>query len=382
MIFLDYDQVSKKGFLKIQGEVSGECPDFPAEMTDLTVEVDSWGGDFFLGLELYRELKKLTCRKTAKVATAMSAATMPVCACSSIILQPDSLFMIHGVTAVGIDCNQQEALRLAGELGAMNRQLAGIYASACKKSESEILSLIEKETYLSPAEMRDLGFPVIIENLKNKKNSKKKSYDSEGFRTACQTFVNSLIRRIAMEEEKKEEEKKEEEKVEQECKTEEVTPEVEETPETPALTEDRVREICVEVFNQLFANLKNEEEKESDADEGNENGTGAEIPSEEKKEEDTEAKVAAAVKAERTRIAALNSYSGIADQSFLSTAIESGLSESEFAVEVLRQQKLANEKRRQSIASTAPLAPVQNFSEPVKSEPKADPKRIMNLIFG
>jgi ATP-dependent Clp protease protease subunit len=125
---------------------------------DITVWINSPGGDAFAGMCIYTLLKEHKGKKTCKIAgIAASAATIPPMACDEIWLSPASIMMIHDASTVAF--GREEDLEAAqNALRAVNETMADLYAARSGKPRDEILQLMHAETYMSPAKAIDLKF--------------------------------------------------------------------------------------------------------------------------------------------------------------------------------------------------------------------------------
>ena len=125
---------------------------------DITVWINSPGGDAFAGMCIYTLLKEHKGKKTCKVAgIAASAATIPPMACDEILLSPASILMIHEASTIAWG-REEDMEKAQGALRAVNETMADVYAARCGRPRDEVLKLMHDETYMSPAKAIELGF--------------------------------------------------------------------------------------------------------------------------------------------------------------------------------------------------------------------------------
>lgn len=359
MISFSVSEDGKNAEMRIKGEVSGKCPDIPSNLARLDVYIDSFGGDFYLGRALYHAIAEAEpAVSVAHVRDAMSAATLPMCACTEIEMGADSVVMIHGVTAVNVSVNREEALHLADELDALNKQLISIYAEASGLSSDAVAEMVAAETFLDFEAMRNAGFSVVKKPLAKRK--RKDYLDFHEIAVAASADFSRIWRAKAMADEAKNG------CDEEQVKAEEVAPE--DAPAAPALTEERVREIVQEMLAAAMTAKAEETPAEEDK------------PEEDKPQEDA---VAAAVKAERKRISKINSFASVAGADIIAKAIDDGMDAGAFAIAALEAQKVTAEAKRAAIVAAKPADAIQTIAEkPAKTARSATAESIMSTIFG
>ena len=140
--------------------VPTEFRDRLAELSgrDVTVWINSPGGDAFAGMCIYTMLKERNGKTTCKVAgIAASAASVILMAGDEILLSPASMVMIHEGATVAIG-REEDMERAQAMLRAVNEAMADLYAARTGKSREEILGMMHDETFMSPAKAIELGF--------------------------------------------------------------------------------------------------------------------------------------------------------------------------------------------------------------------------------
>lgn len=130
----------------------------PANNEPIEVVINSGGGHLNAGSEIYSILKDYKGQVTTKiVALAGSAASVIAMAGDKVVIAPTAQIMIHNVSSIA-QGDYNEMLHTAGVLKEMNRSIANAYILKTGKSESEILDLMNQETWLSARSALQHGF--------------------------------------------------------------------------------------------------------------------------------------------------------------------------------------------------------------------------------
>lgn len=142
---------------------------------DLTVTINSPGGDVFAGVTMYNALKELDANVTVKVNFAASIASVIAMAGDKVIMLPGSQLMIHKPWTMAIG-NSNELDKTKEMLDSIEESIIPIYMSKTGKSADEIKQLMEDETWMSPEKAVELGFAdeigqtkvtQVVENVMN-----------------------------------------------------------------------------------------------------------------------------------------------------------------------------------------------------------------------
>ena len=148
------------------------CPDDvknalkESEDNDVTVYINSGGGDLSAGNEIYYLLKSSEKNITIDIINAGSAASVIAMARHSRII-PSGVLMIHNVLCMGYG-NHKEHEDIAEILKVHDKAVAQAYIDKTGMDMATLLELMEKETYLTSAECIAYGFvdEVINEGVK------------------------------------------------------------------------------------------------------------------------------------------------------------------------------------------------------------------------
>lgn len=138
---------------------------------DVTVNINSGGGDMFTASEIFHLLNNYEGNVTIKiVGIAASAASVIACAGYSEIV-PTALMMIHNVSS-SLYGDNRDHQHEAEVLKKCNKSISNAYRLKTGMAESELLALMNKETWLTAEEAVDMGFcDKIIENKQNSNNT-------------------------------------------------------------------------------------------------------------------------------------------------------------------------------------------------------------------
>lgn len=224
---------------------------------DLTVSLNSGGGDVFAGVSMYNALKNFDGNVTIRVdGLAASIASIIAMAGDKIIMSPGSMMMIHKpwTMAVG-DANELD--KVSEVLNDIEGSLLPIYTARTGKSDEEIRELLNAETWMTAEEAVAEGFAdELIEAKKSSYSDAIKNLVSGQFAysmSATQESMNSLIEKIKASEEQEEEET-------------DVTDSTETADEGAAATEDATTEDVEETDEET----ETESESEAEVEETNE----------------------------------------------------------------------------------------------------------------
>lgn len=126
---------------------------------ELRVLVNSGGGDVFAGQEIYSLLRKCKNSVAEIESLAGSAAGVAAMGANRVVMSPVAMIMIHNVAMNGRMCGDYHLYEKHAEtLKNMNAALAQAYCEKTGKTEEEILSLMDKETWLTANQSVAMGF--------------------------------------------------------------------------------------------------------------------------------------------------------------------------------------------------------------------------------
>ena len=138
----------------------------PKDNSDVEVIINSGGGDVFAGSEMFTALKEYKGNVTVKiVGLAASAASVIAMAGDKVLISPTAQIMIHNVsTTVGGDYRALE--HTAEILKSANQSIANAYKQRTGKSDEELKSLMDAESWFNSNSAVEHGFAdeIMFEN--------------------------------------------------------------------------------------------------------------------------------------------------------------------------------------------------------------------------
>ncbi|HCN72091.1 MAG TPA: peptidase [Pusillimonas sp.] len=116
---------------------------------DITVSINSPGGDFFEGVAIYNLLRAHPYKVTVQVmGLAASAASVIAMAGDEILMGEGSFMMIHNAWAMAIG-NRHDMQAAAERLTPFDAAMADVYAARSGMSSEQAAALMDKETWLN-----------------------------------------------------------------------------------------------------------------------------------------------------------------------------------------------------------------------------------------
>lgn len=134
----------------------------------IDVHINSYGGDVFDGLAIYRQLVEHKATITTHIdGIAASAASVIAMAGSTIKISEGGFLMIHDAWTIAVG-NAKELRDTAERIDVTSGELAKLYAARSgKKSEQEVRDLMLAETWFTAQEAVDAGLAdEVMQNLR------------------------------------------------------------------------------------------------------------------------------------------------------------------------------------------------------------------------
>ena len=152
---LDGDFIAQDDFLRDLDSL--------AKAKTVTIRLNSVGGDALVGMVIHNRLRELSGKGTHLICivdgAAMSAASVIMCACDEVRINPASLVMIHrcwGYLWGGY--NADDLRETAAMYDAYDRAAVTTYQRRTKLSEAELLRMMSETTWLTGSEAVEKGF--------------------------------------------------------------------------------------------------------------------------------------------------------------------------------------------------------------------------------
>lgn len=125
---------------------------------EITVRINSPGGNVFDGLTIYQLLKSHSAGVIVHIdGIAASIASIIALAGSEIRIATGALMMIHDAS-IATRGNSRELTRDAATVAKVSQSLTDIYCGVTKQNREKVRSLMEAETWLNASEAVALGF--------------------------------------------------------------------------------------------------------------------------------------------------------------------------------------------------------------------------------
>lgn len=139
------------------------------ESKDLTIEINSPGGDVFAATAMYNALRASGKTITAKVmGVAASAASLVLMAGDKRVMPKNTFVMIHNPWTVTMG-NAEELEEAAGTLRKIGDSMAATYAARTGMKDEDLAPLLAKDTWLTADEALEHGFATeLIEDVQAK----------------------------------------------------------------------------------------------------------------------------------------------------------------------------------------------------------------------
>lgn len=125
---------------------------------NITVWVDSWGGDVFAGIGIYNALKEFKGKVTTKVdPKAVSAGHVLAMAGDTVLMAPGSMMMMHNVWGYAVG-EAKDLRHQADVYDEIKEGLINIYQAKTGLSRNKLSRMMDEETWMSAKKAIAEGF--------------------------------------------------------------------------------------------------------------------------------------------------------------------------------------------------------------------------------
>jgi len=133
---------------------------------DITVKINSYGGDVGEAIAIYNELRSKS-KSGAKVTTidmgfACSSASVIFCAGDTRVMAKSSMLMIHN-PLMFISGNAKEMKKAAADLEKVTKSIFDIYQDVINITADELQALMDDESWIEAQDAIDMGFATEME---------------------------------------------------------------------------------------------------------------------------------------------------------------------------------------------------------------------------
>ncbi len=168
--FWNFDDSGGERVLYLEGAISDETwwgdeitpqmfkEDLYSGTGDVTVSINSPGGDVFAAAAIYTMLKEYPGKITVKIsAIAASAASVVAMAGDTVLMSPVSMMMIHNPSTIAIG-DSEEMLRAKNMLDEVKESIINAYAAKTGQPRSKISGWMDGEFWMDVNKAMKLGF--------------------------------------------------------------------------------------------------------------------------------------------------------------------------------------------------------------------------------
>lgn len=160
---------------------------------DITVWIDSYGGDVFAAAGIYNALKNHNGKITVKIdGKAMSAASVIAMAGDEIFMSPVGVMMIHN-PLTGVKGDMRDLRKAADVLDTVKETIINAYVNKTGKSKSKISAMMDDETWMSANVAVKQGF---ADNILYQDESIENVADFAFNRFEIQNSANESIKKL------------------------------------------------------------------------------------------------------------------------------------------------------------------------------------------
>ncbi|GAV24799.1 hypothetical protein ciss_07320 [Carboxydothermus islandicus] len=128
------------------------------DITDLTVRINSGGGDVFAAQAIYSILKSHPAKVTVYVdGLAASAASVIAMSGDVVIMPKNAMMMVHNPWTIGIG-NSNDFRKLADDLDKIREGMIAAYQTKTNLDREKLIELLDAETWMTADEALEYGF--------------------------------------------------------------------------------------------------------------------------------------------------------------------------------------------------------------------------------
>ena len=134
--------------------------DLEAEDGDVTVWINSPGGNVFAAAEIYTMLRDYAGKVTVKIASlAASAASVVAMAGDTVQMSPTALLMVHDPSTIAMG-NTRDMEKAIAALNEVKEAIVNAYAAKSGLRRNKIADLMSEETWLNAKKLSSWGLPM------------------------------------------------------------------------------------------------------------------------------------------------------------------------------------------------------------------------------
>ncbi len=131
----------------------------PRSLKSIHVDLNTPGGDYFVGLGIYNFLRTHPARVTTRVTgEASSVGSVIFLAGDERVMAENAMVMIHNPYVRGMSGDSTKLTKEASTLKSLEEAIARLYARRTKLEEQQALDLMKEETWFGAEEAMENGF--------------------------------------------------------------------------------------------------------------------------------------------------------------------------------------------------------------------------------
>lgn len=163
---------------------------------DITVWIDSWGGDVFAAAGMYNALKEHKGKVTVKVdGKAVSAASVIAMSGDEVFMSPVSIMMIHNPWSKAVG-EAKDMRHAADVLDEVKETIINAYQAKTRLSRNKISRLMDEETWMSARKAIAEGFADGMLYVSTPQEGEEVQNAFSFSRLAIQNSADSAMRRF------------------------------------------------------------------------------------------------------------------------------------------------------------------------------------------
>ena len=128
------------------------------DVENITLRINSPGGDVFDGVAIHNSLKNHKAKVTAHVdGIAASAASYIAMAADKVVMPANSFLLVHGASGMSWG-NADDMRAVADDLDRIDKSLTSTYATRAKSTTAKIKALMKEDRLMDASEAKEWGF--------------------------------------------------------------------------------------------------------------------------------------------------------------------------------------------------------------------------------
>ena len=128
------------------------------DVSEITLRINSPGGDVFDGVAIYNAVKNHKAKVTAHVdGIAASAASLIAMAADKIVMPQNSFMLVHGASGFAMG-NAEDMIALAADLQRIDKSMAATYAARSGQTPAKVRALMKEDRLMDATEAKSLGY--------------------------------------------------------------------------------------------------------------------------------------------------------------------------------------------------------------------------------